>query len=148
MDYWQEKAERHLRAANEYRDNFVQIIIFCGVGLSALATKWLLPTMENFATGYWPVVLFSALVAAVAWPVRLNAKMYLSQRHLYEDAAEREVIARTFLALQESVEMKDEDRKLLLGALFRDSTSGLIKDDQPVNIIDSVVGSVLEKPGR
>ena len=49
------------------------------------------------------------------------------------------MIARTFLALNEKVKLLDEDRKLLLVALFRDSSVCLVKDDGGLYLFDMIM---------
>jgi hypothetical protein len=146
IEYWSKKATDHDSRASLYRNWFIGLLSVGCIVLGCVAILWLLPQLERRPNILWPVVLFSALVAMLAWPVRLASKFYLSQRHLFEDSKEREIIAQTFLALREKVDMKDDDRKLLLAALFRDSTAGLVKDDHSVNLIDVLTSSLRGKP--
>lgn len=133
--YWLDKAATHEKTAKVYLATFVAVLIVGGGLLAALAWLWVIPTLVGGAE-WWPIVLFSLVVAVWAWPLRLSSKLYLSHRHLREDSAERAVIARTFLALHEVVGLDDDDRRLLLGALFRGSSGGLVRDDASVTAWD------------
>ena len=86
--------------------------------------------------------IFSFLLAVWAWPLRLMSKLYLGSRHLHEDAREREVIAKTFLALNETATLSDGDRQLLLAALFRSSSAGLVKDEGGLSVVDLLARGV------
>lgn len=145
--YWTSKAERHEKAASKNRLWFYILLVASLVASGLLAWGWLLERLSRNPDNFWPVVVFSAFVAALAWPVRLLAKFWLSQSHLYEDASERAVIAQTFLSLADNrtVEMSADDRKILLSALFRDTTAGLVKDDHPVNVMDAIANAIGRK---
>jgi hypothetical protein len=136
VDYWSRKADRHRRLAGEYRWWFSGIAVLGLAGVGALAVTWLVPTMAESESAWWALVLFSALLALWAWPLRLTSKLYLAHTHLAEDAAEREVITKTFLSLGSVVELSTDDRHLLLAALFRPSTAGLVKDEGGLSITD------------
>lgn len=64
------------------------------------------------------------------WAVRLLVRMYLSHHHLANDANERVVMVQTYLSLTEGDKLtSDEHRKLILQALFRPATDGIVKDE-------------------
>ena len=59
--------------------------------------------------------------------------------HLKEEAHEKETMILTYLALiNEGAGLENEDRKLILEAIFRPSTNGLIKDESNVTLLDVV----------
>ena len=145
MTYWHEKAERHVGAARVYRRWFSGLMIG---GLAAFVTVgyiWLFPFLQKHPTGYWALILFSVTIAVWAWPLRISSKLYLTHTQLFEDAAEREVIARTFLALAEQMTLSDADRQLLLGALLRPASISLASDDTGINLADVVTAKTLMK---
>lgn len=145
VEYWGAKSERHRDQARSYRSWFTGI---AGVGLvlvGIVATEWLLPLMESEDGSWWPLVLYSGLLALWAWPLRLTSKLYLAHTHLAEDSAEREVVTKTFLALSEVVQLTAEDRQLLLSALFRQSTAGLVRDEGALNLTDLLVARMASK---
>jgi hypothetical protein len=70
------------------------------------------------------------LLTFAFWFERIFVRLLLSQVHLYTDASERVVMAKTYIALlREGQGMKDEDRRLILQALFRPAVTGIVKDD-------------------
>lgn len=63
------------------------------------------------------------------WTMRLLVRMMMSEHHLGIDARSRESMAHTYLALIETGAASDADRSIVLSALFRPVTDGLVKDD-------------------
>ncbi|RYG94899.1 MAG: hypothetical protein EON58_15310 [Alphaproteobacteria bacterium] len=63
------------------------------------------------------------------WVGRLLTKLYLSQHHLRQDAEERAVMTTTYLALTADQAAGDADRQIILSALFRATSDGIIKED-------------------
>ena len=64
------------------------------------------------------------------WGVRLVVRMFLSNMHLMTDAAERVVMVKTYLSLLEGDRLSSaEDRQLILQALFRPASDGIVKDE-------------------
>jgi hypothetical protein len=56
--------------------------------------------------------------------------MFLSNAHLATDAAERVVMVKTYLSLLEAEKLPaDDDKKLILQALFRPASDGIVKDE-------------------
>jgi hypothetical protein len=129
MTYWREKADRHVSAARNYRRWFSAMLALGLLTFSAVGYAWLFPLLQTRPNAYWALIVFSVGVAIWAWPLRIASKLYLTHTQLFEDAAEREVIARTFLALGEQVKLSDADRQLLLGALLRPASISLASDD-------------------
>lgn len=71
--------------------------------------------------------------------VRLASKIFISHLHLQTDAHERITMIQTYLAMLRNDEaVKEEDRNLILQALFRPSPTGYIKDDSPFVIQDLI----------
>lgn len=64
------------------------------------------------------------------WLLRILVRNLLSHLHLETDAGERVVMAKTYIALlAEGKGPKDEDRNLVLQALFRPAATGIVKDE-------------------
>lgn len=56
--------------------------------------------------------------------------MFLSQPHPPPEVAERGVMAQTYLSLLDGKHVPEgEDRKLILQALFRPTSDGIVKDE-------------------
>jgi hypothetical protein len=145
MSYWNEKGGRHAASAKRYQWAFTGLLIGGVVGLSVAARMWLFPFLTVHPTAYWALILFSVAIAIWAWPLRIASRLYLTHTQLFEDAAEREVIARTFLALGEVVQLSDADRQLLLAALLRQANIALVSEDSGLNVADIVLAKTLTK---
>lgn len=145
MVYWTEKANRHMEAARRYRRWFTGLMIGGVAAFTLVVLYGLVPFLEKHPTGYWALILFSVVIALFAWPLRMTSKQYLVHQQLYEDAAERTVIAQTFLALADQVNLTDADRQLLLGALLRPASISLASDDSGLNVADIVLAKTLTK---
>ena len=77
------------------------------------------------------------------WLTRLSTKIFISSLHLGADAYERVTMIRTYIALLvEDKELEDDDRKLILQALFRPSSTGIFKDDGPTSIPETLAKAV------
>lgn len=73
-----------------------------------------------------------AIVSTLAlWVGRIFTKLYLSEHHLRNDAEERAVMTTTYLALTRENAASDTDRQVILGALFRNTPDGIVKDEGP-----------------
>ena len=78
------------------------------------------------------------------WIGRILLRMYLSGHHLATDAEERRTMIMTFLALAKSKSVQDADRNLILTALFRPGSDGIVKDDAAPEV-SALVASLLRK---
>ncbi|MFC4995224.1 DUF6161 domain-containing protein [Rubritalea tangerina] len=79
---------------------------------------------------YWRVAAMLLLGGLAFWFLRIISKIFLSQLHAWSDAQERVTMVQTYLSLlQDEKGLGDNDRRLILEALFRPSPSGIIKDD-------------------
>jgi hypothetical protein len=82
----------------------------------------------------WKTVILGLVGGMGFWAVRLIVRIYLSHRHLANDAAERVTMVQTYLSLHEDGKvLSDDDRKLVLVALFRSASDGFVKDDAVIN---------------
>lgn len=64
------------------------------------------------------------------WFIRILVRIFLSNIHLENDAAERVTMAKTYLALIRSNSLsKDENIDTVLVALFRPTGDGIVKDE-------------------
>lgn len=64
------------------------------------------------------------------WLLRILVRSLLGQMHLATDCRSRAMLLETYIALlKDGQSVKDEDRKIILGVLFRPMAAGLIRDD-------------------
>ena len=88
----------------------------------------------------------SAIITVIAsigiYALRLTTKMGLSSYHLADDARERENLSYFYLSLIEKGAVTDNERALILNALFSRSDTGLLKGESspsmPSNISDMI----------
>lgn len=77
------------------------------------------------------------------WMVRLQYRVYLSERHLALDASEKEAFAETYLAMIEGQKVGQDNQAIVLASLFRPTQDGIIKDD--ANSLDLSAAAILAK---
>lgn len=133
VDYWRAKANEHKNGCDQMR--IIMIIyfilaLFGLVGLFAFTGKFLLDQhiVSNtvlFVTGGG----LATISGLILWIGRLITRLYLSEHHLLRDAEERAVMTTTYLALTAERAAEENDRKIILAALFRTSSDGVVKDD-------------------
>jgi hypothetical protein len=61
--------------------------------------------------------------------MRMQYKMFLSERHLSLDADERRAFAETYMALKEDASVDKANETIVLASLFRPTQDGIIKDE-------------------
>ncbi|MEA3491612.1 MAG: DUF6161 domain-containing protein [Campylobacterota bacterium] len=77
------------------------------------------------------------ILSLLIWLSRILLKIIFSNLHLKEEAYEKETMIVTYLALlKEGGGLRESDRSLILEAIFRPSTNGLIKDESSVTLLD------------
>ncbi|WP_426051798.1 DUF6161 domain-containing protein [Brevundimonas sp. SL161] len=133
--YWEDKAERH-RTAEAVAAGRVRSFFLAAIPLMVLMfgfTGWYLITQVDGTPPTGLYIVVSAGLATTAglmlWIGRLLTKLYLSQHHLRQDAEERAVMTTTYLALTAEQAASDADRTIILNALFRPTSDGIVKED-------------------
>lgn len=131
VSYWKEKKASHQTRAKCWGIAFVVSVIGGGFGIFAAAGD-LLPESYGAEHG-WPLARMletAVLVTFAVWIMRMFARLFLSNLHLATDAGERIVMVTTYLSLlREGSGLSDGDRKLVIEALFRRTSTGIVKDD-------------------
>ena len=90
------------------------------------------------------IVAGMLLVLSLAlWSIRLQYRVYLSERHLALDASEKGAFVETYLAMKEGKGLNDSNEAIVLGALFRPTQDGIIKDDE--SALDISAAAVIAK---
>jgi len=121
--YWSEKKTSH----NWWAIGFGGCFLLVLVGGTYMVFQALKDVKATNYTEYLPLMV---IAFAVLWVCRLLARLMLSNIHLATDAAERTVMTEAYLAmLKEGRAIADNDRQALIMALFRPTSSGVIKDD-------------------
>jgi hypothetical protein len=69
-------------------------------------------------------------MSILLWIIRLQYKVFLSERHLMLDAAEKKAFAQSYRSLRRDAEVSKDSEAVVLAALFRPTQDGIIKDDE------------------
>lgn len=130
VDYWDTKRVGHERMTRILGGISFGAIAVAAVGLGFFIHDLLGKTPQAQAPESWRLAMLVLVGVFTVWGVRLLVRMFLSHLHLSTDAAERVVMVRTYLSLLEGGRLSgDEDRQLILQALFRPATDGIVKDE-------------------
>jgi hypothetical protein len=117
--------------------------------LAAEIVFWLLPSLrgqQDTGLGVLAIATLATTATLVIWPIRILAKMLLSNVHLATDASERSILTRTYLALiRKDDKMEEADRQLILKVLFRPTSTGIVKDDGAPSGISEIAARTLNK---
>lgn len=151
VDYWTGKSTDHAmqkdKAYKNLRNYFVVLTLLL---LAAFFSAGRVVVSVHDAANE-PVALYVLISAGLAvlstigfWIGRLLTKLYLSQHHLKTDADERATMIKTYLALTENGAASDADKQIILGALFRPTADGIVRDDGPPDLaLQSIAARML-----
>lgn len=70
------------------------------------------------------------IMSLMLWGVRLQYRVFLSERHLSLDASEKKAFAETYLAIKEGANVNSSSEAIVLASLFRPTQDGIIRDDE------------------
>jgi hypothetical protein len=158
VKYWSGKAREH--GKREFWAAFY-VILFFFVGTAILASAFGGAGYFVFSEGREAIkaglpephalyLLITAGLAALStltfWIGRLLTKLWMSEHHLRNDAHERAVMTTTYLALTRNEKAADNDRQIILTALFRNTPDGIVKEDGADFGWQAVVSKYLAKP--
>lgn len=138
-EYWGTRSTAHKKKARNYAIAF-------GVALIALVGVFVYYGVDHLGdpgTGSVVIAVLPVLIPAFAgvWVLRILGRLLSENLKIAQDAQERETLVKTFLALMrddttgKSV-VTDEDRTLILHALFRQSTVTAVDDAPPLSWIE------------
>lgn len=129
-EYWIKKRDGHFTWAW-----VTGVVSFVGIGGAAFGLGWqihalLNKTPVNTVPETWRLAVLALVGVFTVWALRLVVRMFLSHLHLLTDAGERVVMVQTYLSLLEGDHLTSkEDRQLILQALFRPASDGIVKDE-------------------
>lgn len=134
--YWTQKRESHRTMCFVWGGAFaVCLLSLVGYTHTAMtagdSTESLIPEVVSWSTfPLGSVLKFGLMITFGLWAAKMLSRLLLSNLHLHADAAERVVMVTTYLALlKEHAALKEEDRKSIVEALFRKSSTGMLRDD-------------------
>lgn len=151
--YWRDKAKAHQRSETAAAWRLGIFFFLAGAGLTTAfyftALFFLRAESDPRTSVYFVASAGLATIAGlILWIGRLLTRLYLSEHHLRKDAEERRIMTTTYLALMRKTAAGDADRQVILTALFRNSSDGIVKDDGSADIGLSALVSRLGMPAR
>jgi hypothetical protein len=101
----------------------------------------LLSFIEGDAAALKWSIVYITFISFLAVGIRSLNKVAFSSFHLARDAQERHQLTHVYLALiaEKDVDIKDEDRQLILQSLFSRSETGLLRQDSSPSMPNNVV---------
>lgn len=149
VKYWTKKAKGHDEQSKRLTKIF-GVAIGGFIAAYTIAIKYLILVPEaDLKTQTLRLALVTAIAGTLAWPLRMLGRSLSSHLHLKSDAEQRVAMANVFLALlaEDNAVQKDEDRRLILDALFRPAVTGLIKEETaPLNLQQLLARALDKKP--
>ena len=81
------------------------------------------------------------------WAIRFIMRLMMTEHHLAIDASARSTMANTYLALSKSGTVSEGEKAIVLAALFKPVTDGIVRDDSmPAFSPASILANQFSKP--
>jgi hypothetical protein len=153
VDYWRAKAASHESKSGIYRNVaaiYAVVIVCCTISIIYWLSHLGLELVARVGSQPYALLFIGVtgltLASLLLWTERILVKLYLSEHHLAIDARERETMAQTYLALTADKAATDEDRVVVLSALFRPTADGVVKDDAAPDLsVPALLSKILDK---
>jgi hypothetical protein len=128
VTYWQEKEAKHISKSRAFGISSILAFVCTGLYIG-LIIHYFAPnlTLNEITLRHIGLLVVGATIGV--WFIRVLVRNYLSHVHLSHDAEERIAMMKTYLALLEEGKLEDKHRNLILQALFRPASTGIVKDD-------------------
>lgn len=149
MTYWTSKATRHRRNARTTAwgagiAGVVFASVFIWLALAVLTAATL--TSNDYAR----IVSLVTVATLMVWTLRILVRVLLSELHLQSDASEREVVLKTYTALDANEDgasrLTEDDRRLMLAYVFRPASTGIVSDDSAPFGLAEIMSRVSPRP--
>lgn len=145
VKYWSDRSVDYLRKARYVIIYLLISLIFIFITLYLIVFKIYDEVIINFllADQHFKFIAVGAFFTLVVWLIRVFLKLWFSNMHLHNDAAERVIMIQTYIALLADNSLPDkDDRSFVINALFKPVSDGMIKDDgMPNPIIELITKS-------
>ena len=158
QNYWKMKKDTHREKAMYFFKVFIGVMLVALLLITILLFKSEISTFifsDNNTTEItksskdepstinndevFKYLKYLSLMSLFVWLVRIILKLMFSNFHLLEEANEKETMISTYLALiNEGGGLTDKDKSMILEAIFRPSSNGLIKDETNVTLLDAI----------
>lgn len=132
VEYWSAKGKAHSVSAGNWGSALGWYVAGAiGVAGWGFHQAWsALDSDEKLTSRHFLLVaMIGAALTLLFWGARLIVRIYLGERHLHTDAEERRIMTQAYLALIKEGAATDQERMLILSALFRNASDGIVKDD-------------------
>ncbi|NBZ89423.1 hypothetical protein GV832_17690 [Rhodobacteraceae bacterium CYK-10] len=147
VEYWEQKKKRHMNATVLVGCVF---LLYCTSGVCSFFSEVIRPAgglqayIEQWSgAGLGGLGILAGVAAMFLMLARVIYRIFASQLHLWNDAAERVTVIKTYLALAEKGHAKEEFLAGLMNRLFAPASDGVVKDDLgSVGPIDAVVRQI------
>jgi hypothetical protein len=153
--YWEKQAEKYDKKYKFYfRTNIVIgvsliIITFILINFTGLFTPNITDTADKkisdtitqvvHSASFFNYIIFIMFTTIMVWMMKILVKIMLSNYHLAVDANERVIMLNTYLVLLEDGKgFEENDRKVILDNIFRQTNHGIITDETSVTVADIV----------
>ena len=124
---------------NDYIDNPKKVSLLLPTTISTTVKVDAKPK-DDPLEDVWKISLLLMISTLGFWLTRVSARGFVSNQHLEMDCRERITILFTYFALQKSDSpLRGNERPIVLETLFRPGVTGLIKDDGPANILETLL---------
>ncbi|MEP6021308.1 MAG: DUF6161 domain-containing protein [Paracoccaceae bacterium] len=145
---WEKRAETHATKSSHAFKSFAALSAFAilaGVLIPYCAGDYIADSFftqsctkedppicqRNFsAKGPLTVAGILIIMSLIMWAIRLQYRVFLSERHLALDASEKQAFAETYLSMKEGQDVSSDSEAIVLSSLFRPTQDGIIKDDE------------------
>jgi hypothetical protein len=140
VEYWSKRQEHHEKYSRAFGLISFVLILLGGIAMTFWTVEVFRTVPQNGVPKTWQVASLVVVAVFLTWAIRLLIRLFLSHSHLRTDAAERVVMTQTYLALLEENKLsEDKDRSLILGALFRPASDGMVKEENiPHPMLDAI----------
>ena len=146
--YWNMFADDYEKRGRQWRNwalGAAAVLLVVTLSFLAKPPSWFLAS-EFSAGSIRGTVLLAVSVSVVIYFIRLFVKLSTSAYHLSRDARERYQLTHVFLAMIKDAAATEEDRQIILQALFSRADTGLLKTDggptMPTGPLGSILGAI------
>jgi hypothetical protein len=138
VEYWKDQAKKHRNSSRMFAGILALYFVLAILGLREAyfsVGEGLFKSISDADNAGKNILLYYAtggllvLTTLVFWIGRILSRMYLSEQHLATDATQRSVMTMTYLALIPQSSDDKNSREIILNALFRATSDGVVKDE-------------------
>jgi len=119
----------------------LSVVIVSAISLLIIFLPKLYETPDNWFYMARDTALLTVLVGVAIYALRIIFRLSISSFHLSRDAKERHRLTKFYHAMKEAELIREEERPLVIQALFSRSDTGLLKDttpEMPTPVVDMI----------